>query len=201
MQIDAVTFSGTGEPTLAANLGEALDAVREWPTLEQVPTVVLTNASLMPRADVRRDLARAHLVVAKLDAPDRTLFHVINRPIAGCSWDEVLESICVFRQEFGGRLALQMMFIAANRRRAAEMAELARSLNADEIQLNTPLRPSSAPPLSRRHMAVIEEAFVGLPVVSVYEAHPPEVMPLDAGDMRRRRPAEGHPEIVGREVG
>jgi wyosine [tRNA(Phe)-imidazoG37] synthetase (radical SAM superfamily) len=193
IEVDYVTFSGTGEPTLAANLGEALDLIGEWSALRSLPTAVLTNASLLSRPDVRRDLALADLVVAKLDAPDDALFHAINRPIASVNWADMVEGIECFRHEFDGRLALQMMFVAANRERAAGLAALARSLNPDEVQLNTPLRPSPTPPLSRAAMAEIEAAFAGLPVISVYAVRPPEVSVLDEAEMRRRRPAEGCP--------
>ena len=63
-----------------------------------------------------------------------------------------------FAENPTGGSALQMMFVAANRKRATEMAALARSLNPDapsrgagigEVQLNTPLCPSPTPPLSR----------------------------------------------------
>lgn len=198
--IDYLTFSGTGEPTLAANLGEAIDLVRSWPALPGVPVAVLTNATLLSRPDVRHDLARADLVVAKLDAPDDALFQTINRPVVSVGWFQVVKGIHTFRQEFDGRLALQMMFIDANRQRADEMATLARSLDPDEVQLNTPLRASPTPPLSREAMTEIERAFSGLPVVSVYSAQPPEVRALDRPEMRRRRPVEGHPHVLEKEV-
>lgn len=193
--VDTVTFSGTGEPTLAANLGEALDLVCDWPALRGVPTAVLTNASLLSQPDVRRNLARADMVVAKLDAPDEALFRAINHPVAGMTWAGVVDGIRALRREFAGHLALQMMFVAANRDQAAVMAELARSLAPDEVQLNTPLRPSPAPPLDRAAMAEIEAAFAGLPVQNVYAAPQPAATPLDEAEMRRRRPAEGSREV------
>jgi hypothetical protein len=93
-----------------------------------------------------------------------------------------------------------MMFIDANRRRADEMTTLARSLNPDEVQLNTPLRASPTPPLEPAAMAEIERVFFGLPVVNVYHAQPPRVRAMDLPDMRRRRPVEGHPHAVEMEV-
>lgn len=198
--VDYVTFSGTGEPSLAANLGEAIELVRGCPALEGVPVAVLTNATLLAQPDVRRDLVHADLVAAKLDAPDEALFQAINRPIVSLSWPQVMEGIRTFRQEFQGVFALQMMFVGANRQRADEMADLARGLHPDQIQLDTPLRLSPTPPLNPAAMAQIEEAFAGLPVVNVYGARIPDVEVLDMAEMRRRRPAEGHPDIVGKGV-
>ncbi len=123
-----------------------------------------------------------------MDAPDEALFRQINRPAVSYTLQEILWGIQCFRQEFGGKLALQMMFIPANRDRAAEMAEIARQLRPDEVQLNTPLRPSPVPPLSPATMEEIEAAFAGLPLVNVYKAQRPEVTPLDKTETRRRRP-------------
>lgn len=184
--LDYVTFSGMAEPTLAANLAELVAAVRE--TLRGYPIAILTNASLILKEDVRRDLALFDVVVAKLDAPDEALFQAINRPFVLYTLADIVMGIRLFRRAFGGRLALQMMFILANRDRAAEMAEVARQLRPDEVQLNTPLRPSPVPPLSPAEMCEVEAAFTGLPVVNVYKASRPEVSPLDESETRRRRP-------------
>jgi wyosine [tRNA(Phe)-imidazoG37] synthetase (radical SAM superfamily) len=187
---DYVTFSGMGEPTLAANLGEAIRLAR---TTLGLPVAVLTNSSLMTRKDVREDLACADVVVAKLDAPSQRLFERINRPVVDLSLQDVVDAISLFRVEHRGELALQMMFVRANKGLAAEMAALARRLAPDEVQVNTPLRPSPVAPLTREEMAAIREEFRGLPVVAVYDASRPAVTPLDAGETLRRRPAAGPP--------
>jgi wyosine [tRNA(Phe)-imidazoG37] synthetase (radical SAM superfamily) len=198
--VDYVTFSGTGEPTLAANLGEAIDLVKSWSALQGVPVAVLTNSTLLSEPDVRRELAHADLVVAKLDAPDEALYRAINRPMVSLTWAGLMEGIRAFRDEFDGRLALQMMFIRANRKRVAEMVELARDLKTDHVQLNTPLRSSPTPPLGEAAMDEIEGAFAGLPVINVYRAPIPTVEVLDRTELRWRRPEEGHPKFVEKEV-
>jgi wyosine [tRNA(Phe)-imidazoG37] synthetase (radical SAM superfamily) len=182
---DYVTFSGTGEPTLAANLGRAIDMARRGLGL---PVAVLTNSALISREDVREELAKADVVVAKLDAPDERLFRLINRPLGSITLEGVIEGLRRFRSGYRGKLALQMMFLTANKTAAEEMAALATSLSPDEVQINTPLRPSAAPPLSRQEIATICESFKGLPVLSVYEATSPPVTPLDVEEMLRRRP-------------
>ena len=183
--LDYITFSGVAEPTLAANLGPLARAVRER---SPYPIAILTNSSLMVREDVRQDLALFDLVAAKVDAPNEALFRAINRPFIPNSLEEIVEGIRLFRDEFTGRLALQMMFVEPNKDHASEMAELARELRPDEVQLNTPLRPSPVRPLSPEEMEVIEETFEGLSVLNVYKAERPEVVPLEESETRRRRP-------------
>lgn len=183
---DYVTFSGMGEPTLGANLGEAIRLARRALGL---PVAVLTNSSLMTREDVREDLTFADVVVAKLDAPDEQLFQRINRPLAGFSLEEIVEAIALFRRTYRGRLALQMMFVEANRSAARPLAALAAQLAPDEVQINTPLRPCAVAPLPPETLAAIREEFRDLSGVHiVYEATKPEVMPFDQQETLRRRP-------------
>jgi len=188
---DYVTFSGTGEPTLASNLGEAIRVAR---TILGLPVAVLTNSSLMAREDVRQDLGLADVVVAKLDAPSQRLFRRINRSVVDCRLQEVFRGISLFRAGYEGRLALQMMFVEANKGSAAEMAAIARQLSPDEVQINTPLRPCPVTPLTEEEIAAIREEFRGLPLVSVYEAVRPAVTPLDVSETLRRRLSEAPPD-------
>ncbi len=184
---DYVTFSGMGEPTLASNLGDALRLARD---VMGLPTAVLTNSSFMTREDVRQDLACADVVVAKLDAPDEPLFRRINRPLVRLSLAETLEAIELFRATYKGKLALQIMFIEANRRAAGRLAAIASRLSPDEIQINTPLRPCPVAPLPADEIAAIREEFHEFPsVVTVYDAPRPEVTPLNIEETRRRRPS------------
>jgi wyosine [tRNA(Phe)-imidazoG37] synthetase (radical SAM superfamily) len=183
---DYATFSGVGEPTLASNLDRAIEAVK---SSLGVPVAILTNSSFMPREDVRQRLAKADVVVAKLDAPTEELFHTINRPSISYSLGEILEGISHFRREFGGKLAVQMMFIEANKEYAEDMARIAEPLLPDEVQLNTPLRPCAVSPLSPEEMSRIKRAFSRYGnVLTVYEAPRPEVVPLNLQETRQRRP-------------
>jgi len=185
IEADYATFSGVGEPTLASNLGQAISIVKS--TLH-LPVAVLTNSSLMPREDVRRDLAEADVVVAKVDAPEEELFRRVNRPFGGYSLDEILQGIKLFRENYQGKIAIQMMFVEVNKRYAKEMAEIARSLSPDEVQLNTPVRPCGVEPLSPPEMAAIKEEFQNLNVVEVYDALTPEAISVNAFETLRRRP-------------
>jgi wyosine [tRNA(Phe)-imidazoG37] synthetase (radical SAM superfamily) len=183
---DYATFSGIGEPTLASNLGEAIVLVK---TILGLPVAVLTNSSLMSQEEVRRDLSLADVVVAKMDAPGEKLFRKINRPIMRCTFDEIINALKLFREEYQGKLAIQMMFLEANKGCASEMARIAEQLLPDEVQINTPLRPCAVQPLSPEEIAAVRRAFSALKgVVTVYEAPLPEVVPFNEEETLLRRP-------------
>ena len=186
VKTDYITFSGMGEPTLASNLGKAIEAVK---SIFDSPVAVLTNASLMFRQDVRQRLIKADVVIAKLDAANDELFTRINRPFAGLNFNMVVEGIKRFRDEYEGKIALQMMFIEANIGYATEMSKLAEALSPDEIQINTPLRPCPVKPLSPKEIATARSQFAGAShVVTVYEVERPRVTPLDLKATLQRRP-------------
>jgi wyosine [tRNA(Phe)-imidazoG37] synthetase (radical SAM superfamily) len=183
---DYATFSGMGEPSLASNLGEAIRLVK---SALKLPIAVLTNSSLMPREEVRRELALADVVVAKVDAPNEELFAKINRPVGSQTLAEILKALRLFREEYQGKLALQMMFVRANRGYAVDMAKIAEQLSPDEVQINTPLRPCGVTPLSAEEVVAIEREFSNFQnVFTVYGALKPEVMPFDLAETLRRRP-------------
>lgn len=185
LDIDYVTFSGMGEPTLASNLGRAIELVK---SVLPFPVAVLTGSSLMMNKEVRQELALADTVVAKLDAPNEELFQQINRPAPGLRLKDIVSGIEKFRGEYNGKLVLQMMFIAANMPYAGELARMAESVSPDEVELNTPLRPCGVPPLPPQEMEAIEGQFAEINTVNVYKSLKPEVKPLDIKQTLRRRP-------------
>jgi wyosine [tRNA(Phe)-imidazoG37] synthetase (radical SAM superfamily) len=137
-EADIVTLSGSGEPTLAANLGEVVQAVK---SITGKPVLVLTNATTLNDADVRHDLCAADKVFCKLDAADERTFGMIARPAAGVTLRGVVEGIKAFRAEYAGHLAVQIMLMLARRQKAEAFARLLDEIRPDEVQLNAPLRP------------------------------------------------------------
>ena len=186
IKADYATFSGTGEPTLASNLGQAIELAK---SILHLPIAVLTNSSLISRKDVRDDLAKADVVVAKLDAHSQELFNQVNRPMAGLMLSDIIAGIKLLRREFKGKLCLQIMFIEVNKNFAGKIAQIAGALLPDEVQLNTPLRPCAVRPLAPPQMASIKGNFHNFRnAVTVYESSRPEIKPLNLHETLRRRP-------------
>ncbi|MDY6965245.1 MAG: radical SAM protein, partial [Halobacteriota archaeon] len=164
---DIITFSGTGEPTLATNLNEAVETVRG---ISDLPIAILTNSSMMFMEDVKKSLAKFDKVVAKLDAPNDEIFQKINQPAFELSYKKILNGIKRFSKIYNGNLALQMMFIDDNIKFADEMADIALEINPDEVQINTPTRPCPVQPLRPNQIGEINKIFEdkGLKTISVY---------------------------------
>lgn len=138
-QVDVVTLSGSGEPTLALNLGEILAIAKQ---ITKRPTVVLTNATLLRDTQVRHALKSADIVAAKLDAISSNQLQRVNQPVATINLPHIRAGIEQFRGEYQGNLAIQTMVLSPW---TTEMIELyiqqIQRLQPDEIQLNVPTRP------------------------------------------------------------
>jgi len=136
---DIITLSGSGEPTLAANMGEVIRQIKT--VTNKKPVLVLTNATTLGERSVRRELCEADKISCKLDASEEETFKRINRPAAGLTQRGIVEGIKMLRREFAGELAIQLMLTHMN---ANHLEGFARTLNEilpDEVQLNLPSRP------------------------------------------------------------
>ncbi len=170
--VDAVTFSGTGEPTLSLELGPVL---RGLPTLGTFRRVVITNGTLLWRADVRRDLEAAELVIPTLDAVTEATFRAVHRPAPGLSVAQHLDGLERFSAEYRGEIWLEVMLVAGLNDADADLDALAVELGrlrADRVQLNTVVRTPSEQALARpvsasRMLALRDRLAASHPFVEV----------------------------------
>jgi wyosine [tRNA(Phe)-imidazoG37] synthetase (radical SAM superfamily) len=176
-----------GEPTLAKNMNEAIKIIKE---LTDLPLAILTNSSLMYDKNVQNDLKKLDIIVAKLDAPNQELFQKISHPAEGITFEQTLRGIKELRRDFRGKFALQIMFMGENKNYAHELAKLAREIQPDEVQINTPLRPCNVKPLLKGELDEIEKKFIRLNTISVYHSPKPMTDPLDKLELIKRRRLE-----------
>jgi wyosine [tRNA(Phe)-imidazoG37] synthetase (radical SAM superfamily) len=140
-RIDVITFSGSGEPTLSRDIGRLIRAIKK---MTRIPVAVLTNATLLTRESVRRELAAADIVVPSLDAVPKRLFRRVNRPHASLDNKRIVEGLARFRDEFRGEIRLEVMLVkGVNDAPAAieALKEAAARIRPDRIELNTVVRP------------------------------------------------------------
>ncbi|MBC7074390.1 radical SAM protein [Candidatus Parcubacteria bacterium] len=182
---DVITFSGTGEPTLAKNLEEVIDFMKKETLL---PLAILTNSSLFFDNEVQKSLCKLDIIVAKLDAFDENSFQKINQPVESLRFKDYFKWIKRMREIFSGKFALQIMFVNENKNFVKEIVSLAKEIMPDEIQINTPLRPCGIKPLTKREIKKIKKEFSGFKnVISVYEAKRPKVSPIDIEEIKKRK--------------
>jgi len=182
-KVDYFTFSARGEPTLAKNLGEMIRAVKQD---KERKVAVITNAVLIDQRDVQDDLMEADIVLTKLDFYHTPSLHDINNPEVNMDSSRIIDGIKSFRKRYKGKLALQIMFMKENENFAKEIASIAKDIQPDEVQINTPLRPCGVQPLNKEGIDAIKEYFSGLPIFSVYDVEKKKVAPLSEDKTKDR---------------
>jgi wyosine [tRNA(Phe)-imidazoG37] synthetase (radical SAM superfamily) len=157
--VDYITFSGSGEPTLNAEIGAL---IRQVKTITNLPVVVLTNGTLLFREDVRKDLFAADVVMPSLDAASGPLFRKINRPHPVLNVVSIIRGLQRFRDEYAGKMWLEVMLIRGFNDDAGSLSEIRNAISAigpDKVYLNTVVRPPSekyAKPLNRKEMLAVK---------------------------------------------
>ena len=136
---DVITHSGSGEPTLAANLGKIVDGIRRLSP--GVPQFILTNGTELVQDEVIRNVINLDKIIVKLDASDEQTFQLINRPAAGITLQRVLEGVEKLKAHYSGDIEVQSMFMPFNLKHLEDFAAILLQIAPKAVQINTPKRP------------------------------------------------------------
>ena len=140
-QIDFLTFSGSGEPTLHSGIGHLINEIKK---LTKIPIAVLTNGSLLHLAEVREDLRNADVVIPTLCTADESVFRKIHRGHENIDLQKLIDGYISFRKIFKGKLWLEVMLIKGindKPQQIQKMKAVIDSIGPDKIQINTVVRP------------------------------------------------------------
>lgn len=142
--IDYLTFVPDGEPTLDINLGKVLHGLKPL----DIPLAVITNASLVWHESVRIDLDAADYVSLKVDTADPAVWGRMNRPHFRLVYENVMEGMELFAQEFAGTVVTETMLIRGVNESEDQLIATAEQLNRLHPQtayIAVPTRPPAAP--------------------------------------------------------
>ncbi len=141
VEVDSITFSGNGEPTLNPDFASIVDVTirlrdQYFPSAK---ISVLSNATMLGREDILKALMRVDNPILKIDASSDELIAKINKPQGSYSLDKVVEKM----RTFNGDFVLQTMFLKsdafdAQKNGALERwIEIVRELKPREVMVYT----------------------------------------------------------------
>ena len=143
--LDFITLSGSGEPTLNSDVGRLIEGIKD---MTDVPVAVLTNGTLLTDADVRAALARADVVAPSIDAVSRAAFERVNRPHQSLDPAAIADALVSFAREFHGKIWLEVMFVEGLNDDSGEVdriAAIVEDVKPDRVHVNTVVRPPAVP--------------------------------------------------------
>lgn len=139
-KIDYLTFVPDGEPTLDIKLGKTIDLLRPL----GINIAVISNASLLWRADVRRILNKADWVSLKIDAVVDNIWRRINQPHPQLQLPTILQGIREFVETYPGVLTTETMLVNGINDDVASItgvSEFLATLEPHTAYLAAPIRP------------------------------------------------------------
>ena len=166
--IDVVTVTANGEPTLYPHLDELIEAIDR--VKGDFHTLILTNASTIDDPKIRRSLAKFDTVKLSLDSVTDTCFKKIDRPYDGISVATIIEGIASFRTIYHGTMVLEILLLPGlndSDREIEAFNHILPMLGADRIDLGTVDRPPAYPvePLDyEKLLAVARKLDPSLPI-------------------------------------
>jgi wyosine [tRNA(Phe)-imidazoG37] synthetase (radical SAM superfamily) len=144
--IDFITFSGSGEPTLNSEIGGLIRLIKGVKEITSIPVAILTNGTLLFMKDVQKDLLEADVVLPSLDAASQHIFKRINRPHNFLNIESIINGLKGFRKIFCGQIWLEIMLIKGFNDDSKELLQIKKALSEiqpDKVHLNTVIRPPS----------------------------------------------------------
>lgn len=138
--IDVITLTGAGEPTLNSGIGNLIKLVK---SITSTPIAVLTNGSLLYDDKVRQRLLDTDIVIPSVDSVINCEFLKVNQS-GNNNIDLILNGIKNFSHIYNGRLWLEVL-IVKNINDSVEsikrLGEWASTVEARKLQLSTIVRP------------------------------------------------------------
>ena len=158
-ELDYITFSGSGEPTLHSKIGKIVYFIKNnYPTYK---LALLTNGTLFTDKSLIEDVKDVELIIPSLDSASDEVFHKINRPYKNLSIEKIINSLTELRQINNGQFWLEVFIIPGLNDTAEEIQLLKKAIEKikpDKIQLNTLDRPGTenwVKPASRERLIQI----------------------------------------------
>lgn len=140
--IDYLTFVPDGEPTLDRNFGHEIELLKPL----GIKIAVITNASLIWREDVRKDLEKADWVSLKVDTVGEEIWRRVNRPHQTLRLESILEGMLTFASTYKGKgeLATETMLVRGlndNEEQIGKVADFLAKLKPSFAYVAVPTRP------------------------------------------------------------
>jgi len=152
---EAITLSGSGEPTLYRSLGELIARLHGF----GLPVVLLTKGVLLHDPQVLEAALTADVLKLSLDAPDEGTWRRVNRPAGGVAFDRWLRSVREAARRHR-KARLEVMLIRGLNDDPGTLEALAGLLSGidAEIDINTPVRPAPGRDVQPSLPATLEAA-------------------------------------------
>jgi len=144
--IDVITLTANGEPTLYPEMDALINAIDE--IKGDTETLILTNSATLIDEKVFNSLLKLDQVKLSLDAISSDVFKKIDRPHESIKVEDIIERVVAFSKVYTGKLFIEILFVHElndTQEEVAKLNEVLLDINAVRIDLGTIDRPPAYP--------------------------------------------------------
>jgi wyosine [tRNA(Phe)-imidazoG37] synthetase (radical SAM superfamily) len=170
--IDVLTLTANGEPTLYPHLDTLIDRINA--IKGSIRTLILSNGSTIADTQIQETLMKIDTVKLSLDCATPRCFRRLDRQHAGIELEEIKQGMLTFRARTTSLLIIEILIVKGINDTEGEIAALdhyLHTLRPDRIDLGTIDRPPAyaVEPVDYAHLLAIARRFD--PTLPVYVTH------------------------------
>jgi wyosine [tRNA(Phe)-imidazoG37] synthetase (radical SAM superfamily) len=165
--IDVITFTANGEPTLYPKLSTLIDEVDK--IKGNAKTLILSNGANIYEPQIQQTLSKIDIVKLSLDCVSEKCFKRLDRVDDSVDCGKIVEGMIAFRQVHKKQLITETLFVKTLNDRIGEYSKIYEALQLikpNRVDIGTIDRPPAydVQPVSYKTLLDIAASFKNLPV-------------------------------------
>ncbi len=143
-ELDYITFSGSGEPTLNIGIGKIISFLKS--NFPEYRIALLTNGTLFCQNGFSNNMLDIDVLKISLDAASQKIFQLINRPHKDLIVSDIIDSLVKIRKRYSNELSIEIFIVPGINDNEVELKKIKKALDRiepDKVQLNTLDRPGT----------------------------------------------------------
>ncbi|WP_281951294.1 radical SAM protein [Nitrosophilus kaiyonis] len=142
--IDVITITSNGEPTLYKDLDKLVDELNKIKDNKKL--LILSNGSLIYKKNIQKTLSKIDIVKLSLDCATKSCFKKLDRPLKSISIDleKIINGMIEFRKIYKGTLIIEILVVKGINDKKEEFEKLndvLQKIKPDRVDIGTIDRP------------------------------------------------------------
>ncbi|BCD59780.1 MULTISPECIES: radical SAM protein [unclassified Nitratiruptor] len=168
--IDVITVTANGEPTLYSYLNKLVERLNEIKKNKKL--LILSNASRINEPSIQEILTKFDIVKLSLDSANQRTFRRLDRPLKGIEIQDIIKGMIEFRKIYKGFFVIEILVVQGINDKPEEFEALnaiLQHIKPDRIDIGTVDRPPAykVEPVSYEKLFDLSRKIHNLPVTIV----------------------------------
>ena len=170
--IDVITFTANGEPSLYPHLSELIDEIDK--IKGDIKTLILSNGANIYEKEIQKTFSKIDIVKLSLDCVSTECFKKLDRVHSSVDCSQIVSGMVEFRKFHQRQLIIEILFVKTLNDNEIEIEKLKNALQKiqpNRIDIGTIDRPPAyaVQPVTHDVLVNIADTLEGLPVTIAHK--------------------------------